>query len=257
VVDRGDRTPVATLQSIGPLTAGRPHTLAGDSAHHLRVVRASVGDVVALRDGAGCAALGTLVRLAKGSAVVDVDAVDRIDPLQPVHLLAPVADRERMLWLAEKATELGLTSWRPILWRRSRSVSPRGEGTMFQQKLRGRITAALLQSQGAWLPETFPDATVERAVAAAPEGTRILLDAAGDPLLSHNITGPVSIAVGPEGGVEPKERDCFVAGGFILASFGPNRLRFETAAIAALAVARAALAATASPPLSTAHSGAR
>jgi 16S rRNA (uracil1498-N3)-methyltransferase len=254
-VDRGDRTPVATLQATGPLTAGRPQTLAGDSAHHLRVVRASVGDVVALRDGAGGAALGTLVRLAKGSAVVDVDAVETVDPLPPVHLLAPVADRERMLWVAEKATELGLTSWRPILWRRSRSVSPRGEGPMFQQKLRGRMTAALLQSQGAWLPETFPDATVERAVAAAPEGTRILLDAAGDPLLSHNLTAPVSIAVGPEGGVEPKERDCFVAGGFVLASLGPTRLRFETAAISALAVARAAIAATQSQPITAMSSG--
>jgi 16S rRNA (uracil1498-N3)-methyltransferase len=241
-VDGGDRAPVATLQATESLIAGRPHTLAEDAAHHLRVVRASVGDAVALRDGAGAAALGTLVRLARGSAVIDVETVEHIDPLQPVHLLAPVADRERMLWLAEKATELGITSWRPVVWRRSKSVSPRGEGPMFQQKLRGRMTAALLQSQGAWLPEAFPDATVERAVAAAPEGTRILLDSAGDPLLSHTIRAPVSIAVGPEGGVEPKERDSFVSGGFVRASLGPDRLRFETAAIAAVAVARAALA---------------
>jgi 16S rRNA (uracil1498-N3)-methyltransferase len=34
-------------------------------------------------------------------------------------LLAPVADRDRMLWLAEKTVELGLTSWRPVVWRRS------------------------------------------------------------------------------------------------------------------------------------------
>jgi 16S rRNA (uracil1498-N3)-methyltransferase len=243
-VDGGDRAPVATLQTVQPLQEGRAQTLSEDSAHHLRVVRASLGDPVGLRDGAGGVATGTLVKLARGSATVDVETVERLEPLPAVHLLAPVADRERMLWLAEKATELGLSSWRPILWRRSRSVSPRGEGPMFQQKLRGRMMAALLQSQGAWIPETFPDATVERAVAAAPEGTRILLDAAGDPLLRIPLEAPVSIAVGPEGGVEPGERDALVDGGFMLASLGPNRLRFETAAMAALAVTRAGLAAT-------------
>lgn len=194
-----------------------------------------------MRDGAGHAATGTLVKLTRGSAIVDVDEVRSLDQPEAVHLLAPVADRERMLWLAEKAAELGVTSWRPIVWKRSKSVAPRGEGPMFQQKLRGRMLSALLQSQGGWMPETFPDATVERAVAASPEGTRILLDAGGEPVLRVAIKAPVTIAVGPEGGVEDRERDVFRAGGFTLASLGPARLRFETAAIAALAVVRAAL----------------
>ena len=241
-MDRDSRTPVATLQAAQALEAGRPQTLSEESAHHLRVVRAALGDVVALRDGTGRTAVGTLVRLSRGGATGDVEEVAVVDPLDPVHLLAPVADRDRMMWLAEKATELGVTSWRPVVWRRSKSVSPRGEGTMFQQKLRGRMMSALLQSQGAWLPEPFPDATVERAVAAAPDGTRILLDVEGDPILSIPLDGAVTIAVGPEGGVEASERDTFVAGGFRLASLGPTRLRFETAALAAVATVRAALA---------------
>ncbi len=240
-MDGGDRTPVATLHSPEPLVDGRAQMLGEDSAHHLRVVRASLGDQIALRDGAGGTARGALVKLARTSAVVEVSDVRHVEPPDTVHLLAPVADRERMLWLAEKVTELGVTSWRPVVWRRSKSVSPRGEGPMFQQKLRGRMLAALLQSQGAWLPGTFPDATVERAVAASPEGTRILLDAAGSPLLSLTINPPVTIAVGPEGGFEETERDAFMRGGFALASLGPTRLRFETAAVAACAIVRAAL----------------
>lgn len=113
---------------------------------------------------------------------------------------------------------------------------------MFQQKLRARMMSALLQSQGAWMPETFPDATVERAVAAAPEGTRLLLDVDGPPILSVPVQEPVSMAVGPEGGIEDREKEIFLGEGFVAVSLGATRLRFETAAIAALSTTRASLA---------------
>lgn len=243
-----DRGPVATLHAPEPLVQGKAQSLGEDAAHHLRVVRAGVGDFVALRDGAGGAGEGTLVRLARRAAVVEVTEARQVPQLPPVHLLAPIADRERMLWLAEKVTELGVSTWRPVMWRHSKSVSPRGEGTMFQQKLRARMLAALLQSQGGWLPETFPDATVNRAIAASPEGTRLLLDASGEPLLANTLTAPVTIALGPEGGFDEREHEALVSGGFTPVSLGSARLRFETAGIAALAIVRAALAAGFAPP---------
>jgi 16S rRNA (uracil1498-N3)-methyltransferase len=104
------------------------------------------------------------------------------------------------------------------------------------------MVAALEQSGGAWLPALYPDAIVERALAATPRGARLLLDAAGEPILARRLTAPVALAVGPEGGVEPEERDLFVAAGWVPVALGANILRFETAGVAALAVARAALA---------------
>jgi 16S rRNA (uracil1498-N3)-methyltransferase len=157
-------------------------------------------------------------------------------------MLVPVADRDRMLYLAEKMTELGATSWRPVMWRRSRSVGPAGDGPAFQSRLKGRMIAALTQSDGGWLPEIFPSAPLSRAVAAAPEGTRVLLDAAAEtPLLSLELRGPVSIAIGPEGGLDSRERDEMIEGGFTPASLVGGTLRFETAGIAALAIVRAIL----------------
>jgi 16S rRNA (uracil1498-N3)-methyltransferase len=240
-VDGSPRPAVATLHAPEPLAEGKAQNLGESAARHLRVVRAALGDRIHLRDGTGGAAVGTLVKLARTAAVVDVDGVGTIDQPPPVHLLAPIADRERMLLLGEKATELGLTSWRPVLWRHSKSVSPRGEGVMFQQKLRARMMAALLQSQGGWMPEMFPDATVERAIAATPPGTRLLLDPEGTPILGTPIAAPVTVALGPEGGIEPHERDLLVEGGFTPVSLGPVLLRFETAGVAALAVVRAVL----------------
>ena len=221
--------------------SGSPVTLGADVAHHARVRRLDTGAVVRLTDGAGTIGEGAIVRITKQSVIVDVTAVSFVDPPEPVHLVVPVADRDRMLWLAEKATELGLTSWRPLLWRRSRSVSPRGEGSMFQAKVRARMVAALEQSGGAWLPSSYPDATVERAIAAAPPGVRLLLDADGDPILDSAIAGTVTIAIGPEGGIEPDEKDMLVEAGWTPVSLGNTILRFETAGVAALAITRAAI----------------
>jgi 16S rRNA (uracil1498-N3)-methyltransferase len=241
-VERTDRAPVATFFAAEGLTAGGTVTLSDDAAHHIRVARLAVGECVALRDGAGRAALGTLVKVSKASALVDVSETSEIARPAAIHLLAPVADRERMLWLAEKVMELGVTSWRPVVWRRSKSVSPRGEGPMFQSKIRARMTSALIQSGGGWLPDIFPEATVARAVAAAPLGTRLLLAKDGEPIGGVPMRAPITIALGPEGGIEPAERDVFIGAAFLPVMLGPSTLRFETAGVAAVAIAAASSA---------------
>lgn len=256
-------TQLPTFVCAESFSAGETVTLGEDAAHHIRVRRLESGHRVGLLDGRGTRGAGVLVRVAKRHAAVQVDDVQFTEAPLPVHLLLPIADRERMLWLAEKATELGVTSWRPVLWKRSRSVVPRGEGSTFQQKVAARMHGALEQSGGTWLPMLFPDATIERAVSAAPPGVRLVLDAAADPLLSvvragalgasasvgaldaSNATGDAppacTIAVGPEGGFEEDEIEELVQGGFVRAALGDRTLRFETAAVAAVAIVRAAL----------------
>lgn len=227
-----------------PLVAHAVHTMDDAAARHIRVLRLEVGALVALRDGQGGIAEAQLVRLSKAQTQVEVREVHHREPPPPVHLLIPVADRDRMLLLAEKACELSCTSWRPVLWRRSRSVVPRGEGTTFQAKVRSRMQLALAQSEGCWLPELYPEATVERAILASPTGHRIVLDPAGPPLVGANgllrdtVAGPIVLAIGPEGGIESDELAALEAAGFQRASIGTTILRFETAAIAALAMAR-------------------
>jgi 16S rRNA (uracil1498-N3)-methyltransferase len=250
-VERGRRAPLApggaassvagTFFAPETPVAGSPLTLAEDAAHHARVKRVETGDYVRLVDGAGGRATGRIVRASKTQIVVDVETATT-DPAPPqIHMLVPIADRDRMLWLAEKCAELGAASWRPVLWRRSRSVQGRGEGTTFQMKIRARMISALEQSGNPWLPAIFPEATVERAIAAAAAGDRLLLDAAGERLGGRSLTTPLSIVLGPEGGIEDDERDAFVAAGFAPVAVAPNVLRFETAGIAALALAVALL----------------
>jgi 16S rRNA (uracil1498-N3)-methyltransferase len=194
------------------------------AAHHAMVKRMGVGDVVRLTSGDGRRALGELAELSRTRAVVALDdaPLDEVPVPARVELWAPVGDRDRMLMLAEKATELGVSSWRPIVYARSKSVSPRGEGEGFREKLRARQVGALEQSGSAWLPEAHAEVSFTDAIRDAANsrfGVRLLLDPDGEPLadVARALEIPVCIAL------------------------GPNVLRFETAAIAAVAIVRSNL----------------
>jgi 16S rRNA (uracil1498-N3)-methyltransferase len=243
VVDGRHSSGIATFFCDAPLEVGRLAELAESEAHHARVRRLEPGARVRLLDGAGTVAAGALAKLTKLGATVDIEEVSHASPPPPIHLLAPIADRDRMLWLAEKATELGLTSWRGVMWRRSRGVAPRGEGESFHAKVRARMIAALAQSGGAWLPTVLPDTSADDVVATASSGAHFLLDGAGEPMLSVPLTAPLTIAVGPEGGLDDEERERLAMAGWMPVSLGGATLRFETAGTAALAIARAAFAA--------------
>ena len=241
MVERSDQPRIAaTFFCPERLDAGTHVSLADDAAQHARVLRIGPGETVELRNGAGSAARGVIGRMTKRSLSVDITEAWEIPAPAEIHMLVPVGDRDRMLMLAEKITELGAASWRPVVWRRSKSVEGRGEGPTFVAKIRARMMSALTQSGGGWLPQIHPSAPIARAIAASPDANRVLLDAGAErSMLSLNADFPMVIAVGPEGGLADDERQQMIDGGFTPVSLAPAVLRFETAGIAALAVARA------------------
>jgi 16S rRNA (uracil1498-N3)-methyltransferase len=240
VVERADRAPVGTFYAPG--VWGPDVELEEAAAHHATVKRLSVGDPVRLSDGDGRRATGAISHLGKRrlSIAVDPATVDAAPALPHVELWAPVGDRERMLLLAEKAVELGVSVWRPVVYRRSRSVTPRGEGEAFREKVRLRMVSALEQSGSAWFPRLCPEATLDAALRDATDVEGLLLDAAGEPFqaLRGSLRAPLALGLGPEGGLEAEEREAFLGAGWRTVSLGSNVLRFETAGIAALALVR-------------------
>ena len=101
------------------------------------------------------------------------------------------------------------------------------------------MISALEQSGGAWLPRRLADCAVEE-VDAGEGVSRVLLDVAGEPLLRVADARPIALLFGPEGGLEPDERELLEGGGWRPARLAENTLRFETAGIGAIAVVRAA-----------------
>ena len=244
-MERARGAPVGTFYAPGAWRGGERVELDASAAHHASVKRLAPGESVRLTNGAGRRAFGVIEELSKRTCGVLLapDPVEEIQAPPHVELWAPVGDRDRMLTLAEKCVELGLSSWRPIVYARSRSVSPRGEGESFREKLRLRQISALEQSGGAWLPALHAEASLESAL-AAPESpdsmSRVVLEVDGEAMADVVRSGAprVVIALGPEGGLEDLERAAFIARGWRPASLGHNILRFETAGIAALAVIR-------------------
>lgn len=229
-----------TLYSAGPFEVGATIDLDAAAAHHAHVRRARPGDPVRLVDGRGRIATATIAGAGKGATTASVRGVVNAARPTRLDLLVPVADRDRMLLAAEKAVELQATSWRPVYFSRSRSVSGRGEGDRFRAKVAARMRTALEQSGGAWLPELHAEvkATDAFAVVTDVEG-RYLLDAAGTPLARERLTGHLAVVVGPEGGFEDAELEAARDAGWSKVSLGSTTLRFETALIAAAAIIRA------------------
>lgn len=240
MVERNSRAALATFFADGPLRAGDVVRLSAGASHHAHVRRLVPGDTILLTDGAGTRASAELARLRRNELEARVIEREVVPRPRAIHLRAPVADRDRMLWLAEKATELGIASWQAVRFRRSVSVAPRGEGTGFAAKLRARMISALEQSGGGWLPEIQPE--VEPGRLDAPSGAiALVLDEGGAPILPALTAtrSEVAIALGPEGGLEPEELQLLATRGWRSVRVASTTLRFETAGIAAIAVARA------------------
>lgn len=239
MVERDDRQAIAGFYWDGAVDAGPEARLAGDVARHASVRRLRPGERVRLTDGKGALAFGAIVSVNAKELVVAVDRRRTVPPPIPLIVLAPVADRDRMMVAAEKCAELQVTAWQPVWFARSRSVSPRGEGEKFRDKVRARMISALEQSGAAWLPELRPELELDAAFQAVDAPLRILMDASGSPMADLDLRGPLAIAVGPEGGLESSEIDAARARGWSIASLAGVTLRFETAILAAVAVVRA------------------
>jgi 16S rRNA (uracil1498-N3)-methyltransferase len=222
------------LPGIGELS------LDASAAHHASVRRLTERDAVQVTDGGGRVGTGTIRSLRKGKLVVEVATMKEVPRPSALEVLAPVADRDRMLWLAEKCAELAVSVWQPVVFARSRSVVPRGEGDAFASKVRARMVAALEQSGGAWLPEIRRELPLDAAARGVGIRTRFVLHRDGAPIDALRARDGAAVAFGPEGGIEPHEDALLERLGWRRASLAPTTLRFETAGIAAVAILRAA-----------------
>jgi 16S rRNA (uracil1498-N3)-methyltransferase len=203
-------------------------------SHHLRVRRVTEGEAVEALDGRGLIAEGILHVDGKEWEI----AVDRIRSTpEPIALsvLVGAGDRERFAWLVEKATELGATEIVPLVTDRTGGVGS-GLREEHREKLARRAVEALKQCGGSWLPRIHPSTTLADAIAATRPPVRWLADPSGKRPREIPAGEPAAVIIGPEGGFTDRERDRVLAGGFEPIRLGARTLRFETAAVAALAL---------------------
>ncbi len=227
--------PAVTLHARGPFQAGGVVILDEDEAHHIRVRRVAEGQAVRLVDGRGGIATAR-VSFERDVAAVRVVATTQVAPPATTDVLSAAGDRERFLLLVEKATELGATRVVPIITERSQQVATRFQATHVEKAAR-RAREALKQCGGAWMPVVAAPLPLVEALKAPPaRAVRLLADPDGGALPPLREGDTVQWAVGPEGGFTDPERALLLAAGFRPVALGRTMLRFETAAIAALAL---------------------
>jgi 16S rRNA (uracil1498-N3)-methyltransferase len=224
----------------GPLAPGSRLTIDGEAANHIaRVLRLRPGDPLMLFDGGGGEHAARIEAFRKDAVVVIVgerSAVERESPL-PLTLAQGVSRGERMDWVVQKATELGVTRIVPLLTERT---VVRLEAQQAQRKRlhwQAIAVAACEQSGRDRVPGVdSPLSLGEFLDGAGASGTRLLLSAAGSLRIAQLPRPPagLTVLIGPEGGLAETEQRAALAAGFIAVRVGPRILRTETAAVAAL-----------------------
>lgn len=213
----------------------RDGSLRDGEAHHLRVRRVEPGETVELRDGEGLVGNGTLRRSGKTWSV-EPGATERVAPPPPLVLAVGAGDRERFAWVVEKASELGVTAVVPLECERTAGVATRVR-SQHLDRLRRHALEAVKQSGAIWATRVDEPVSLDALVGQPPDGARWLADATGGPVPAMLGDARVTVVIGPEGGLTPAERERVLAAGFEAIRLAANTLRFETAAVAAAAVA--------------------
>lgn len=212
------------------------------SRHLARVLRLGVGDTLTLFDGRGgeypseiTAVDKKQVRVVTGEQLLH----ENESPLA-IHLGIAVSRGERMDWIVQKATELGVTALTPLLTEHTRvKLSGDRAAKKIQHWQQIAISACeqcgrnqpplihTLQSQAHWLASTIA------------ERKFVLHHRADNIDLTSGTPASIALLIGPEGGLSGGEINTAAQAGYAALQLGPRVLRTETAPLAAIAILQA------------------
>ncbi|TXK17168.1 16S rRNA (uracil(1498)-N(3))-methyltransferase [Homoserinibacter sp. GY 40078] len=218
--------------------------ITGDEARHaVQVARVQAGERLAFGDGRGTIARGVVTDASPAALALAVEEVVREAAALPELWLAQaLAKGDRDELAVQAATELGVAGVIP--WAAERSVS-RWQGAKVargEERWRSIVREASKQAIRARVPQVSGLASTGEL--AALGGLLVVLEpSAATPLSSVELGDAerVTLIVGPEGGIAPRELERFAEAGAVLARLGSEVLRTSTAGPAALAVLNARL----------------
>jgi 16S rRNA (uracil1498-N3)-methyltransferase len=198
------------------------------------------GDIMTVQDPAGRCFRARLLDK-KGRVRPFEPLIRDPEPPYPRRLCPAVPDRERMIWIIQKAVELGVAEIQPVITARAHGdpgPGPRQDKSGTWQRVAQR---AAIQCRRSCIPLVHvPVALDTLLLTRQPEELWLCADWAPDAhppahLAPEQLTRPVTLLVGPEGGWTNDEQQCLRTAQVWFADLGPRVLRTETAAITLLA----------------------
>ena len=219
-----------------PLSQDTAIALPADQARYLgTVLRKSAGDEVRVFNGQDGEWRAQISAISKRAASLGVTKQLRAPTSCPDITLcfAPVR-KHRTAFIAEKATELGVSALQPVIT--ARTQFPK----LNIEKMRAQVIEAAEQTERLDIPAIEPAQKLTQMIESWDAARALIFaDEAGGArpakeMLAH-ISGPAAILIGPEGGFTPQERELLLAQDFVTpVSLGPRILRADTAALALL-----------------------
>lgn len=212
----------------------------GPARHLTSVLRMNAGQAFILFNGQGGEFSAELVQAKKDRATAKITGftgADRESPLQ-LHLGIGISRGERMDWITQKATELGISQISPIF-------SARCEVKLSGERLDKRIKhwqqiaiSACEQSQRNFVPTINRAVNLEQWVSSCDSSLKLVLHHRTEKRLHEmvNTDNSIGILVGPEGGLSEIEIEQAMAQNFQSLAMGPRVLRTETAPLAAISI---------------------
>jgi 16S rRNA (uracil1498-N3)-methyltransferase len=237
---------VPRIYTDQPLRPGHEVLLPEQAGEHVaRVLRLERGHALILFNGDGHeydARLGALAKRAVTAEILATRDVDREARLE-LTLAQGIARGEKMDWILQKATELGVARIVPI-------VTERTEVKLDEERAERRlahwtsvIAGACEQSGRTRLPALEPPQRLDRwlSTLADTPALRLALMPEGSLQLRQlpEMDDGAILVVGPEGGLSDHDTALLAQTGFRGLRLGPRILRTETAGLAALAALQA------------------
>lgn len=223
-----------------PLHLGE-HEVPAYLAHYMgRVLRLSVNDPVQLFDGSGLEFLGTISQITKKSLMVNLTKQLTGLGESPLytHLGQGLARGEKMDFVIQKATELGVSEITPLFTGRS-------EVRLTEERTDKRIAhwqqvaiSACEQSGRSKIPIIHPPQSVSEWAATVQADLKLMLHLIAEPMGTYQKPASLALLIGPEGGFTDEEIALAQQHEFQQVHLGSRVLRTETAPIVALSIAQ-------------------
>lgn len=225
-----------------PLTAGADVTLDQDQAHYLvHVLRIAPEAPVLVFNGTDGEWYARVAQIGKKAATLVAGHQTRPQEDGPdLHYLFAPIKRARLDYMAQKATEMGVSVLQPTMTRRTIAERVKVE------RLAANAVEAAEQCGILRVPEVRAPRKLEDILASWDPARRLVVAdesaAVLSPLeaLAAEPSRPHAVLIGPEGGFDPEERVSLLKKNYVLpVSLGPRVMRADTAAVACLALVNA------------------
>ncbi len=232
---------IPRIYTSANLTVGTDINLDEGAARHLTsVLRMTAGQAITLFNGQGGEYSAQLTQAKKGRASASISAFidsDRESPLS-LHLAIGISRGERMDWIVQKATELGISAITPLFTSRC-EVKLSGERLEKRLKHWQQVAiSACEQSQRNIIPVINPAINLYQWLQSCESNLKLVLHHRTQQRLAEmtNSNNQIALLVGPEGGLSDTEIEQALEASYQALAIGPRVLRTETAPLAAISI---------------------